>query len=126
MDEQRGSRRSGGAPRKAAGQDCCPGRPGSPRIAPARPDVRSQAATFKALADETRLRVLALLAEARSELCACDIEACFSLSQPTISHHMKVLREAGLVTAEKRGLWVYYALRPEGFSALKQVLDLSR
>jgi ArsR family transcriptional regulator len=65
---------------------------------------------FKALGDETRLTMLGLLAGAGTELCACDIEARFDLSQPTISHHLKLLREAGLVTAERRGTWVYYAL----------------
>ena len=68
-------------------------------------------AVLKALADPHRLRILALIAAqpAGSPLCACDVEAGFDLSQPTISHHLKVLREAGLVTVTKRGLWHYYA-----------------
>ncbi|APR82549.1 Arsenical resistance operon repressor [Minicystis rosea] len=65
---------------------------------------------FKALGDETRLEMLGLLASAGTELCVCDIESHFELSQPTISHHLKLLREAGLVTSERRGTWVYYAL----------------
>ena len=67
-------------------------------------------ALFKALADETRLEMLGLMAAARAELCVCDIESHFELSQPTISHHLKVLREARLVTSERRGTWVYYSL----------------
>ncbi len=72
--------------------------------------TRPYARFFKALADETRLEMLGLLAAAGTELCACDIEGHFELSQPTISHHLKILREAGIVTAERRGTWVYYAL----------------
>ncbi|MBI3910235.1 MAG: winged helix-turn-helix transcriptional regulator [Armatimonadetes bacterium] len=73
---------------------------------------------FRALADETRLQILGLLAAAREALCVCDIEANFALSQPTISHHLKVLREAGLVRAERRGLWVYYSLDRQGLAAV--------
>jgi ArsR family transcriptional regulator len=72
--------------------------------------TRPYAKLFKALGDETRLEMLGLLAAAGSELCVCDIESQFELSQPTISHHLKVLREARLVTSDRRGIWVYYAL----------------
>ena len=65
---------------------------------------------FKALGDETRLAIIGLLGRAGRELCVCEIEGRFALSQPTISHHLKVLRDAGLVTASRRGTWVYYAL----------------
>jgi ArsR family transcriptional regulator, arsenate/arsenite/antimonite-responsive transcriptional repressor len=80
---------------------------------------------LKALADPHRLRMLSLIAAqpAGEPLCVCEIEGEFGLSQPTISHHLKVLREAGLVTVTKRGLWHHYAPRPEGLSALRQVLD---
>ncbi len=89
------------------------------------PDVSGYAGTFKALADETRLRVLMLIAGANEPLCACEIEERFALSQSTISHHMKILREAGLVTGEKRGSWTYYALAPKGFKGLEKVLALA-
>ena len=56
-------------------------------------------------------------------LCVCEIEGEFGLAQPTVSHHLKVLREAGLVTVTKRGLWHHYAPRPEGLGAVRQVLD---
>jgi ArsR family transcriptional regulator len=72
--------------------------------------ARPFARLFKALGDETRLAMLALLAAAGRELCVCEIEKRVDLSQPTVSHHLKILREAGLVTAERRGTWVYYGL----------------
>jgi ArsR family transcriptional regulator len=60
---------------------------------------------------------------AGAPLCACEIEGEFGLSQPTISHHLRVLREAGLITVTKRGLWHYYTPRPQGLSAVRQVID---
>jgi ArsR family transcriptional regulator len=65
------------------------------------------AATFKALADPTRLRILNVIAR-MGELCECNIVPAFGLSQPTISYHLKVLREAGLIRSERRGQWVYH------------------
>lgn len=66
------------------------------------------AAAFKALADPVRLRLLSIIASADGEVCVCDITPQFDVSGPTISHHLKVLREAGLVDCERRGTWVYY------------------
>lgn len=67
------------------------------------------ARTVKALADPVRLRLLSLIAShAGGEVCVCDLAGAFELSQPTISHHLKVLRQVGLVTSERRGTWVYY------------------
>ncbi|ADB32940.1 transcriptional regulator, ArsR family [Kribbella flavida DSM 17836] len=66
------------------------------------------AAAFKALADPVRLRLLSIIASAGDEVCVCDISPHFDVSGPTISHHLKVLREAGLVDCERRGTWVYY------------------
>ena len=86
-------------------EPCC-----TPRNKPRPRATQPYARLFKALGDETRLEMLGLLAGAGTELCACDIESHFELSQPTISHHLKILREAGLVTADRRGTWVYYAL----------------
>lgn len=70
------------------------------------------AAAFKALGDPTRLEMIDLLARADGPLCVCDIEARFDLSQPTISHHLRLLRKAGLVEAERRGTWMHYRLAP--------------
>ncbi len=77
----------------------------------------STADVLKALADPTRLTMIASLWRAQAPVCICDFTAAMDLSQPTISHHMAKLREAGLVDSEKRGIWVYYRLReglPEG------------
>ena len=74
---------------------------------------------LKAVADPARLRLLSLvLSHEGSEACVCDLLPHFDLSQPTISHHLKVLHEAGLVNREKRGTWVYYIARPEAMAAL--------
>ncbi len=69
-----------------------------------------QAALFKAIADPYRLRMLATLAGAPEEVCVCDFTAALPLNQPTVSHHLRILREARLVTCERRGTWVYYRL----------------
>ncbi len=70
---------------------------------------------FKALSDPVRLRLLSLIASHEGgEACVCDLTGPFDVSQPTISHHLKVLREAGLVGSERRGTWVYYWVLPDG------------
>jgi len=77
------------------------------------PDAAALATTLKALADSARLRLLSLLATtAGGEACVCDLVEPLGLSQPTVSHHLKVLVDAGLVTRDKRGVWAYYALVP--------------
>jgi ArsR family transcriptional regulator len=72
---------------------------------------------LKALADPIRLRLMSLIA-ATDEACVCDLTAPFDVSQPTISHHLKVLREAGLVESERRGTWVWYRARREALDAV--------
>jgi ArsR family transcriptional regulator len=76
------------------------------------------AARFKALGDPTRLRMLDLLAQQDDPLCVCDLTPQFSQNQPTISHHLKLLREAGLIAAEKQGIWAYYRATEEGRRSL--------
>jgi ArsR family transcriptional regulator len=71
-------------------------------------------------ADPTRLAILRQLAGGE-EVCACTFTACFEVAQPTVSHHLKVLREAGWVTTERRGLWVYYRLRPEAVARFRTI-----
>jgi ArsR family transcriptional regulator len=83
--------------------------------------AESLAARFKALADPTRVAIVNRLAAAE-EVCVCDLNTAFDLSQPTISHHLKVLRDAGLVEASRRGTWAYYRLVPEAVGALRQTL----
>ena len=74
---------------------------------------------MKALGDPVRLRLMSLVASHDGgEACVCNLNDAFDLSQPTISHHMKVLHEAGLVDREKRGTWVYYKARPEALAAI--------
>jgi ArsR family transcriptional regulator len=80
-------------------------------------------AVFKALGDPTRLDVYRLIAAQPEPLCVCDIVARFEVSQPTISHHLKILREAGLVTVSRRGVWGYYAAAPAGMEAARATLD---
>ncbi|GIE36663.1 transcriptional regulator [Actinoplanes italicus] len=71
------------------------------------------APAFKALGDPVRLQLMSMIASADGgEACVCDLTPAFDLSGPTISHHLKTLREAGLVDAERRGSWVYYRARP--------------
>jgi ArsR family transcriptional regulator, arsenate/arsenite/antimonite-responsive transcriptional repressor len=78
---------------------------------------------FKALGDPVRLRLLSLVAShAGGEACVCDISVSFDLSQPTISHHLKVLRAAGLLDCERRGSWVYYWVVPAALQQLSAVL----
>ena len=78
---------------------------------------------LKALADPVRLRLLSLVAaHADGEACVCDLNEAFDLSQPTISHHLKVLHEAGLLDRAKRGTWVYYSVRREALADLGALL----
>lgn len=81
------------------------------------------AAVFKALADPVRLRLFSLIAShTGGEACVCDVSDGFDVSQPTISHHLKVLREAGLLTSERRGSWVYYRVEPAVLAQLSHLL----
>ena len=79
------------------------------------------AETFKALADPTRVEIVNRLIGA-SSTCVCDLTATFDLSQPTVSHHLRILRDAGLVESERRGTWAYYRLVPEAIDRLRAVL----
>ncbi|MFC0004134.1 ArsR/SmtB family transcription factor [Micromonospora siamensis] len=80
------------------------------------------APAFKALGDPVRLQLMSMIASAEGgEICVCDLTPAFDLTGPTISHHLRVLREAGLVDAERRGTWVYY--RPRS-GALRQLASL--
>ena len=96
---------------------CCG--PGTSRSIAA--ESESLAARFKALADPTRVAIVNRLA-ACDECCVCDLNGAFDLSQPTISHHLKVLRDAGLVESSRRGTWAYYRLVPEAVLELRQTL----
>ena len=81
---------------------------------------------FKALGDPVRLRLLSLIAASGSEACVCDLTDAFDLSGPTISYHLKTLREAGLVDCERRGTWVYYWIRPDVLRGMGNLLGVVR
>ena len=84
------------------------------------------AKAFKALGDPVRLRLLSLIAaRAGGEVCVCDLTDAFAVTGPTISHHLRVLREAGLIDCERRGTWVYYWIIPAALAPLSQLLDTS-
>jgi len=83
------------------------------------------AQVFKALGDPVRLRLVSLIgARQGGEVCVCDLTSAFDLTQPTISHHLKVLREAGLIEGERRGTWVYYRLLPAALERMAAVLSV--
>jgi ArsR family transcriptional regulator len=83
------------------------------------------ARVFKALGDPVRLRLLSLIAShAGGEACVCDLTDAFDLTGPTISHHLKVLREAGIIDGERRGTWVYYRVQHTVLQALSSVLRI--
>ena len=82
------------------------------------------AGILKALADPVRLRLVSLIqAHEDGEACVCDLTEPISLSQPTVSHHLKVLRDAGLVTREKRGVWAYYRIVPAALEGLSDLIS---
>ncbi|MGN6699292.1 MAG: ArsR/SmtB family transcription factor [Thermomicrobiales bacterium] len=99
--------------------DCC-----TPLVIPTSPDAGTTTAAkrFKALGDTTRLIILTTLAAAPEPVCACDLGDGVELEQPTISHHLKVLREAGLVISERRGTWGFYQLHPDTAAWVRAVL----
>ena len=91
-------------------------------LAPIQSDALAE--RLKALADPTRLRMLDLLAQQSAPLCVCEINEHFAQRQPTISHHLRILREAGLIDCEKRGVWAYYWATQTGSEWLSAVRGL--
>lgn len=99
---------------------CCPPVLRAPLTAKQSVDL---ARVFKALGDPVRLRLLSLIAShGGGEACVCDLTGAFDLTGPTISHHLKVLREAGVIDGERRGTWVYYRVRPQTLADLSALL----
>ena len=95
---------------------CCPPLSAEPLT---QAQAQQVAPLLKALADPARLRLMSLIAShPGGEACVCDLTGAFDLSQPTISHHLKVLHEAGLLDRDKRGVWVYYRARTEALASL--------
>jgi ArsR family transcriptional regulator, arsenate/arsenite/antimonite-responsive transcriptional repressor len=93
-------------------------------------ELETAALVFKALSDPARLKILSFLANqdagkccsTEEGICACDLEAVIELSQPTVSHHMKLLISANLVLGEKRGKWMFYRIDPEGFKFISSLI----
>jgi ArsR family transcriptional regulator len=112
------------APMQIEEQSCC-----APLLAAplGEGDAEQLAHGFHALADPARLRLLSMIAaQPDGEVCACELVEPLGKSQPTVSHHLKVLFEAGLVDREKRGTWVWYRVVPGRLAALRGVLDAGR
>lgn len=99
---------------------CCP-----PTITMPSGRVDSTVELLKALADPTRLQMVGILRRAAAPVCICDFTAVFDLSQPTVSHHMSKLREAGLVEVSRRGIWSYYRLNPQLDATTRALVDLA-
>jgi ArsR family transcriptional regulator, arsenate/arsenite/antimonite-responsive transcriptional repressor len=100
---------------------CCPPLSAEPLSAEQAGQV---APLLKALADPVRLRLISLIAShPGGEACVCDLNEAFDLSQPTISHHLKVLHEVGLLDREKRGVWAYYRARTEALASLSALIS---
>jgi len=108
--------------KKRTVQGCC-----SVLVEPvAEREAEDLSAAFKALSDPARLRVLSLIASQPSgEVCACDLVAPIGKSQPTVSHHLKVLYESGLVTKQRRGSWIWYRVVPGRLEELRAALEPS-
>jgi ArsR family transcriptional regulator, arsenate/arsenite/antimonite-responsive transcriptional repressor len=102
---------------------CCPPLSAEPLSAEQAEQVAPQ---LKALADPVRLRLMSLIAShPGGEACVCDLNEAFDLTQPTISHHLKVLHEAGLLDRQKRGVWVYYRARTQALASLGTLIGTS-
>jgi ArsR family transcriptional regulator len=97
---------------------CCP-----PTLKTRPQKVEQTSELLKALADPTRLQIALCLRDAKEPVCICDFTATFDISQPTVSHHMAKLREAGLVEVTKRGIWSFYSLTRDLPAATRRVLD---
>ena len=106
--------------KRAAGEVCC-----EPVVYPdvERAEAIRMAAVAKALGDPIRLQLVDVLRKHAGKVCVCELVPLFDLSQPTISHHLKVLREAGLVDSERRGLWAYYYVVPDALEELSTWLS---
>ncbi len=105
--------------KRPAGEPCC--KP------VAYPEVERQvaermAAVAKALADPIRLQLVDVLRKHAGKVCVCELTPLFDVGQPTVSHHLKVLRSAGIVDSERQGLWAYYYVRPEALKELSRWL----
>jgi ArsR family transcriptional regulator len=102
--------------KRRAGEPCC-----EPVVYPdvEREEAQRMAAIARALGDPVRLQLVDVLRKHAGKVCVCELVPLFELSQPTVSHHLKVLRDAGIVGSERRGLWAYYYVVPEALAELR-------
>ena len=106
--------------KRPPGEPCC-----EPVVYPdvARQHAERMASIAKALADPVRLQLVDVLRKHAGKVCVCELVPLFDLSQPTVSHHLKVLREAGIVASERQGLWAYYYVTPDSLKELSAWLS---
>ena len=106
--------------KRAAGEACC-----EPVVYPdiERGEAERMAAIAKALGDPIRLQLVDVLRKHAGKVCVCELVPLFDVSQPTLSHHLKVLREAGIVGSERRGLWAYYYVVPDALTEFRAWLS---
>jgi ArsR family transcriptional regulator len=106
--------------KRPAGQPCC-----EPVVYPdvERAQAARMASVAKALGDPIRLQLIDVLRKHAGKVCVCELVPLFELSQPTVSHHLKVLRDAGLVDSERQGLWAYYYVIPNALQELSEWLN---
>src|SRR5829696_1586127 len=106
--------------KRPAGERCC-----APVVYPdvERQQAERTAALAKAIADPVRLQLVDVLRKHAGKVCVCELVPLFDLSQPTISHHLKVLRDAGIVDSERQGLWAYYYVTPDSLKELSAWLS---
>src|SRR5438270_4368166 len=106
--------------KRSAGERCC-----EPVVYPdvQRDEAQRMAAIAKALGDPVRIQLVDVLLRHAGKVCVCELVPLFDLSQPTVSHHLKVLRQAGIVGAEREGLWAYYYVIPDALKELSQWLS---
>jgi ArsR family transcriptional regulator len=106
--------------KRPVGEPCC-----EPVVYPdiERADAERMASAAKALADPVRMQLVDVLRKHAGRVCVCELVPLFDLSQPTVSHHLKILREAGIVGSERRGLWAYYYVNPEALEELSKWLS---
>jgi ArsR family transcriptional regulator len=106
--------------KRAVGEPCC-----KPVVYPevARDHALRMAETAKALGDPIRLQLVDVLRKHAGKVCVCELVPLFDISQPTLSHHLKKLREAGIVDSERKGLWAYYYVIPDALKELSQWLS---
>jgi ArsR family transcriptional regulator, arsenate/arsenite/antimonite-responsive transcriptional repressor len=106
--------------KRPVGEPCC-----EPLVHPSvsGPEAGRLASVAKALADPIRVQLVDVLRRHAGKVCVCELTPLFDVSQPTVSHHLKVLRDAGLVGVERRGLWAYYYVNPDATKELKQWLS---